>query len=211
MKAYKFPLQPRSFSRDRRNTKPYQKCWFIDFLQENHNFLTTVEPLLTTTPDARPPCLWWTLTLVPPASPFRIVLKKPLFCGHLSTLYNDSFCGPNCTQTKWPLFSGHLLTFSARLSTITSYLVYMLTNRWRPPLQKILTLILQHQPHFHTLTWSRTVAHHLCLCMEGWSMSVQVWVLALSIKICLHTHTTGAVLSVGRPLNKPQHATLWVP
>ena len=56
----------------------------------------------------------------------------------------------------------------------SSYLIYILTNRWRPPLKKILTLILQHQPHFHTLTWWRTVVHHLCLYMEDWSMSVQV-------------------------------------
>ena len=47
----------------------------------------TVEPLLTTTSDEWPPCLWRTLTLVPTASPFRIVLKKPLFRGHLSTPY----------------------------------------------------------------------------------------------------------------------------
>ena len=39
--------------------------------------VTTVEPLLMTTPDSRPPCLWQTLALVPTASPFRIVLKKP--------------------------------------------------------------------------------------------------------------------------------------
>ena len=48
---------------------------------------TTVEPLLATTPDERPPCLWRALTLVPTALPFRIVLKKPLFCSHLSTPY----------------------------------------------------------------------------------------------------------------------------
>ena len=40
--------------------------------------MTTVEPLLTTTPDLRLPCLWGTLTLVPPALPFRMVLKKPV-------------------------------------------------------------------------------------------------------------------------------------
>jgi len=50
MKAYKFLPQPRSSSRDRRNTKPYQKCWFIDFLQENHNFSTTVGTLLNDHP-----------------------------------------------------------------------------------------------------------------------------------------------------------------
>ena len=75
----------------------------------------------------------------------------------------------------------------------------------------ILIPILHHQPHFHTPNLWRTVVLHLCLCMEGWSMSVQVWVLALSTKMCLHTHTTGTVLSVARPLNEPQHATLWVP
>ena len=48
-------------------------------------YLTTVEPLLTITSDERPPCLWLTLTLVPTASPFRIVLKRLLFHGHLST------------------------------------------------------------------------------------------------------------------------------
>jgi len=36
---------------------------------------STLEPLLTTTPDLRPPCLWQTLTFIPTASPFRIVLN----------------------------------------------------------------------------------------------------------------------------------------
>ena len=93
----------------------------------------------------------------------------------------------------------------------SSYLTYILTNKWRrPPLKKILTLILQHQLHLHTPNLWRTVVHVcvcLCLCMGGWYMSVQVWVLALSIKMCLHTHTTGTVSSVARTLNKPQHAT----
>ena len=39
-------------------------------------YRSVLEPLLTTTPDSQPPCLWQTLTLVPTASPFRIVLKK---------------------------------------------------------------------------------------------------------------------------------------
>ena len=48
---------------------------------------STLEPLLTTTPDSQPPCLLQTLTMVPTASQFRIVLKKPLFHSHLSSLY----------------------------------------------------------------------------------------------------------------------------
>ena len=86
----------------------------------------------------------------------------------------------------------------------SSYLTYILTNRWRrPPLRKIRTLTFQHQPHLHTLTWWRTVVHHLCLCMEGWSMSVQVCVLVLSTKMCLRTHTTGTVSSVAERTNEP--------
>ena len=68
----------------------------------------------------------------------------------------------------------------------------LFANSLWPPLMKILT----HQLHLHTLTWWRTVVHHLCLYKEGWSMSVQVWVLALSTKMYLHTHTTGTVSSV---------------
>ena len=52
-----------------------------------------------TTPDSRPTCLWRTLTLVTTASPFRIVLKKSLFHGHLSIRIMDSFRGLNSTQT----------------------------------------------------------------------------------------------------------------
>ena len=59
-----------------------------DINHELYLGVNTLEPLLMTTPDSRPPCLWQTLTLVPTASPFRIVLKKPLFRGHLSTPYN---------------------------------------------------------------------------------------------------------------------------
>ena len=70
--------------------------------------------------------------------------------------------------------------------------------------------ILTHQPHCHTPNWWRTAVLHLYFCMESWSMSVHMWVLALSTKMCLHTHTTGTVLSVAGQLNKPQHATLWV-
>ena len=65
----------------------------------------------------------------------------------------------------------------------SSYLIYILTNRWSTPLKKILTLILQHQLHFHTLTWWRTVVHQLCLYMGGWCMSVHMCVFALSIKM----------------------------
>ena len=54
-----------------------------------------MEPLLTTTSDERPPCLWRTLTLVPTVSLFRIVLKKPLLCGHLSTPYYGHISAPN--------------------------------------------------------------------------------------------------------------------
>ena len=57
----------------------------------------TVEPLLTTTRDSQPPCLWRTLTLVLTASPFKIALlsRPPLYLLRIA----DSFHGPNCTQT----------------------------------------------------------------------------------------------------------------
>ena len=90
----------------------------------------------------------------------------------------------------------------------TLLICFILTNRWRPPLQKILTLILQHHPHFHTPNLWRTAVLHLCLYMRGWCMSVQVWVLALSTKMCLHRHTTGTVSSVAEQSNEP-HDNLW--
>ena len=52
-----------------------------------HGHVDTVEPLLTATPDGRPPCLLRPLTLVPTAQPFRIVLYKPLLRRHLPTPY----------------------------------------------------------------------------------------------------------------------------
>ena len=75
--------------------------------------MSTVEPLLTTTSDERPPCLWQTLTLVPTPSLFRIVLKKPLLCGHLSTPYYGHIFGPyhykitSCYGQLHPLFNDY--------------------------------------------------------------------------------------------------------
>ena len=75
----------------------------------------TVEPLLTATSDERPPCLLRTLTLVPIASLFKIVLKKPLLRGHLSTPYNGQLLRPQMMpiNTKSPLVTAsftHFLT-----------------------------------------------------------------------------------------------------
>ena len=60
----------------------------------------------------------------------------------------------------------------------------------------------QYQPYLHTPKPWKTVVPHLCLCKEGWSMSVQVQVLAQSIKMYPHTHTTVSVLSVEEQVNK---------
>ena len=81
----------------------------------------------------------------------------------------------------------------------------LFANSWWPPLMKILT----HQPHYHTPSWWRTAVLHLSLYMEGWSMSVQVWVLAPSTKMFLRTHTTGTVSSVASKCtctSQPTHA-----
>ena len=86
--------------------------------------------------------------------------------------------------------------------------IIILTTRWRPPLMTIYSLTPRCQPRFHIPNLWRTVVLHLCLCMEDWCMSVQAWVLVHSTKMYLHTRTTGTVLSVAGPSNKPQHATV---
>ena len=57
-----------------------------------------------------------------------------------------------------------------------------------------------YQPHPHTRKLWKTAAPHLSLCMGGCCTSAQVWVLALSIKMCLHIHTTISVSSVARTI-----------
>ena len=92
-----------------------------------------------------------------------------VMCNHHSALYSTYV---------YALWTGGLLVirhYIQRCMEHSSFLIYMLTNRWRStPLQKILILILQHQPHLHTPTWWITVVLHLCLYMESWCMSVQV-------------------------------------
>ena len=142
-------------------------------------------------------------------SPFFHSLSLPLPPSPLTSPPAKIYLTLNEFSNYHLRLSGNSSTDCAAWSTLL--ICSILTNRWRPPLKKILTLILQHQSHLHTPTWWRTVVLHPCLWTKGWSMSVQVWVLALSTKTCLHTHTTGTVSSVARSLNKPQHATLWVP
>ena len=56
--------------------------------------LHTVEPLLTTTPDRRPPAYYGHSPWVQNASSFTTMLQKPLIYGHLSTPYNGHFSWP---------------------------------------------------------------------------------------------------------------------
>ena len=55
---------------------------------------TTVESLLTATPDRRPPAYYGHSPWVQNASPFTTMLQKPLIYGHLSTPYNGHFSWP---------------------------------------------------------------------------------------------------------------------
>ena len=55
---------------------------------------STVEPLLTTTPDRRPPAYYGHSPWVQNASPFTTMLQKPLIYGHLSTPYSGHFSWP---------------------------------------------------------------------------------------------------------------------
>ena len=63
------------------------------FLKIFH-IISTVEPLLMTTPDRRPPAYYGHSPWVQNASPFTTMLQKPLIYGHLSTPYNGHFSWP---------------------------------------------------------------------------------------------------------------------
>ena len=81
----------------------------------------TVEPLLTTTPDARLPCLWRALTLVPTALLFRIVLKKPVSQPPLYSVLRPHFRSQIMPITiKWP----HATASS------THFLIIWLPKKW---------------------------------------------------------------------------------
>ena len=59
---------------------------------------------------------------VPTALPLTSILKQPLNSGHPATPCNGQFSLSQlyASNTQRPRFSGHSLTFSARLSTITT-------------------------------------------------------------------------------------------
>ena len=63
-------------------------------LNISYFLLSTVEPLLTTTPDRRPPAYYGHSPWVQNASPFITMLQKPLIYGHLSTPYSGHFSWP---------------------------------------------------------------------------------------------------------------------
>ena len=117
--------------------------------------------------------------------------------------YNVTHCALPKHASTDGVFS---YTISYMLFTMFHCTMFVLSaNSWWPPLK-----ILTHQLCPHVPNWWRTVVLHLYLCMESWCMSVHMWALVLSTKMCLHTHTTGIVSSVAGQLNKPHHATLWV-
>ena len=62
------------------------------------------------------------ITKVPTVLPFTSILKQPLNSGHPTTPYNKQFSWSQlyASNTQQPQFSGHLSTFSARLSTIAA-------------------------------------------------------------------------------------------
>ena len=120
----------------------------------------TVEPLLMTTSGERPPCLRQTLTLVPTASLFRIVHKKPLLHGHLSTPYYGHIFGP-----KW-------------CSPIQNDL--MLYGQLHPPFNGVpiakqkFTDFHRNYPHIYIMSYDSPSEH--CSVIHYSFQSLNVWV-----------------------------------